>query len=154
MHTLKGDLLIKQLGIDYFKQGSCFGALTDEAVRFLLERGEVIQLTKGERLYNIGDTEGCFYIIVKGAVQLSGHFRGEIQHAREFTFGEQMGFVGMISLEGQIGNADAAEESIVLKISSALFYDLHEQMPSDFGILMLNLSREMARRIRELFPRK
>jgi hypothetical protein len=35
----------------------------------------------------------------------------------------------------------------MLQISSDLFYELHLELPFDFGILMLNLSRDMARTI-------
>ncbi|MCB1880481.1 MAG: cyclic nucleotide-binding domain-containing protein, partial [Gammaproteobacteria bacterium] len=48
------------------------------------------------------------------------------------------------------GSAYAAEESVVLEVSSLLFNQLHKVLPTDFGVLLLNLARGMARRIREL----
>jgi hypothetical protein len=42
------------------------------------------------------------------------------------------------------------EDGIVLEISSALFSKLHDRFPYDFGVLMFNLARDMARVIRKL----
>jgi len=45
-----------------------------------------------------------------------------------------------------LGTAFANSDSWVLEVSSDLFYALHCEMPLDFGVLMMNLSRELARR--------
>lgn len=148
MHTFKGNELIEDLGIDYFKKGSTFGALSESAIRFLIEQGEILHLDKNDQLFEFGDPGGCFHIILKGTVRFH-RLRGEISYVRDFTFGEQLGIAGMIALHERLGSALAIEESIVLKVTNSLFFDLHERMPTDFGILLLNLSREMARLISE-----
>ena len=151
MQMQSGRELLEQLGADYFKQGSTFGALSDEAISYLVEEGEIIQLDAGDVLFRYGDLMDGFYVVINGTIELSGLYLGKTRSARDFTFGEQLGFVGMISLEGAIGDAKAQEKSLVLKVSGDQFYRLHETLPNDFGILMLNLTREIARRIRELF---
>jgi len=37
----------------------------------------------------------------------------------------------------------------VVQVTSGLFHALQEALPKDFGLFLLNLSREMARRLRE-----
>ena len=69
MRTLKGTQLIEQLGLDYFKQASTLEALSDKAISCLLEEGEILQLEKGDKLYESGDSGDCFYIILKGNIQ-------------------------------------------------------------------------------------
>ncbi len=71
-------------------------------------------------------------------------------YIRDHICGEELGFVAMIALHDRRGSAEAAEESIVLEISTLLFYELQKSLPTDFGVLLLNLARGMARRIREL----
>ena len=56
----------------------------------------------------------------------------------------------MIALHDRVGRAVAAEECCIVEISSPLFHELHDKFPSDFGLLVLNLAREMARNIREV----
>ncbi|MEH6579822.1 MAG: cyclic nucleotide-binding domain-containing protein [Amphritea sp.] len=150
MHTLKGDQLIEELGLDYFKQGSTLGALSDKAIIYLLEQGEVIQLEKGDRLFEIGDPGDHFYIVLKGTIQFVRFKQGKIACDIDFAFGEELGYAAMIALHNRLGNAQVREDSIVLKVSNAFFYELHETQPADFEILQLNLSREMARRFRAI----
>ncbi len=66
---------------------------------------------------------------------------------RYFGAGEQMGFDLMIGLISHNGIDVAVEESLILDISSEQFYNLHVSFPADFGLLMINLSRELAREI-------
>jgi len=56
----------------------------------------------------------------------------------------------MIALHDKVGKAIAKENSIVLEITSHLFSDFHDDHAFDFGILLMNLSRDMARSLRVL----
>ena len=51
----------------------------------------------------------------------------------------------MIGLFERFGVGRAHGQTIVLEITVDLFHQLHTEYPFDFGILMLNLSRDMAR---------
>jgi signal-transduction protein with cAMP-binding, CBS, and nucleotidyltransferase domain len=64
---------------------------------------------------------------------------------RHYEFGQQIGFMSLIALHPRVGKAVADKDSIILKINSDVFYQLHLTMPQDFGLLMMNLAREMSR---------
>jgi CRP-like cAMP-binding protein len=150
MQTLEGSQVIEQLGLEYLKQGSTFGALSDDGIRYLFEQGRVLQLEKDDLLFQVGDPGNRFYIILKGSFRFFKHHHGKRRYIRDHVFGEELGFIGMVALHDRRGSAQAAEESIVLEISTLLFNRLHQSLPTDFGLLLLNLARGMARRIREL----
>jgi len=116
----------------------------------LLEHGKVLKLEKDDFLFELDDLGDRFYIILKGSFRFFKHHHGKRRYIRDHIFGEELGFVAMLALHGRRGSAQAAEESIVLEISSLLFNRLHQSLPSDFGVLLMNLARGMARRIREL----
>jgi CRP-like cAMP-binding protein len=144
MKVLDGQSLLAEVGLESFKRGSTFGALSDEAIRFLLTRGRILSLADGEALFHVGDKADSFFVALEG--QLDG-FRES--HSKEvpvltITFGEQAGYVSMIGLFQRIADAQAHGPTVMLEITSAVFHQMHEELPFDFGILMLNLSREMA----------
>ena len=149
MQALAGSLLIEKFGIDYFKDASTLGALSDKAISYLLEKGNVLQLDKGDRLFAYGEPGDSFYVILKGRIQFFKPSQTETTHIRDYVFGQEVGSVAMIGLHDRVGNTYAAEDSIILQVSCSLFHQLQETLPTDFGILLLNLSREMARRLRE-----
>jgi CRP-like cAMP-binding protein len=148
MKHLAGGQLIAKVGIDYFKDASTFGALSDEAIIYLLENGEVRQLDKGDILFAYGDPGDSFFVNLKGKIEFFKTRQNEATHIRDYLFGQEVGSVAMIGLHPRVGDARAAEDSIMLEVSCGLFHDLHENYPVDFGILLLNLSREMARHLR------
>lgn len=130
--------------------GPIFGAISSDAIRFLINNGKLFTVPKGDHVFRYGDKGDHFFIVCKGHIDFLKHHEGEVLHTRCIGFGEELGFVPMIALHNHTGEAIAGEESILLEVSSALFSELHEKYPFDFGVITLNLARDMARVIRKL----
>ncbi|SEG68573.1 Crp/Fnr family transcriptional regulator [Marinobacterium lutimaris] len=147
MKDLDGQRIIDQSGLEFFKTASTFGALSEEAILFLLSKGKLQALDKGDQVFSSGESAGFFVVVLEGQL---GYYR-EVQQGRllmrEVGFGEELGYVSMIGLLPRQGSACALRKSVILRVDTDLFYQLHLDLPSDFGILMLNLSRELARTI-------
>jgi len=145
MERISFDKFTESLAPEAMASGSVFGALSDEATRFLLEQGKLYEVRQGDAVFEYGDHGESFYVVCSGSLDFFKQHRGEWCHIRAIQFGEETGFVPMIALRKQVGTAVAREDSIVLEISSALFADLQQKYSLDFGLLVLNLAREMAR---------
>ena len=127
------------------QQGEVFGALSVEAIKFLLRECDLLGVDAGEQVFKRGDSGESFYIVCSGSI---GFYRGQRENPvliRNAGFGEVVGFVAMIALHDHQGDANALEDSVLLKVSSHQFHRLHEAYPSDFGIMMMNLTRHLAR---------
>lgn len=131
-------------------EGSIFGALSEDATRFLLENGAIFSVTAGEVVFSAGDSGDSFFVVCEGALDFYKHHEGRRVNTRSVGHGGELGFVAMIALQPHSGDAVAATDSVLLEISSLLFSKLHEQYPQDFGLITLNLSRDMARVINQL----
>lgn len=148
MRKLSGQGLMEDLGLPYFRTISTFGALTDTTVVHLIRSGEVLALDPGEVLFEAGEPSDGFYVILKGQMAFHKYHQGHYGFIRNYHFGENIGFVGMIALHRRIGRARAVEDVIVVKISTRLFNDLYESNTQEFATLLMNLSRDMARGLR------
>jgi CRP-like cAMP-binding protein len=148
MQNLTGSELIEEFGMDYFKKASTLGSLSNNALTYLFEKCIISQLDKGEQLFAYDEPGDNFVVVLKGTIQF---YKGKQQstHIRDYLFGQEGGSVAMIGLYNRVGDAFAGEHSIALKVSFNLFHSLHETFPTDFGILLLNLSRKIAKRLRE-----
>jgi len=150
MKLLTAKQLLLQSSAEYFKEASTFGALTTETVLWLLENGQIYSLKTDETLFEINERGDNFFIILKGSF---AYYKCHLQHyafIRDYKVGEEIGFMCMIALHNRVGTAIANQESLVLEISSDLFEQLHINAPTDFGLLMMNLAREMARSLRKV----
>ncbi len=131
-------------------QGSIFGALSEEATRFLLERGHIFKAERGDAVFSAGQSGDSFFVVCDGSLDFYKHHEGLRVKTRTVGRGGELGFVAMIALQPHSGDAIAASDSILLEISSLLFSQLHEEHPQDFGLMTLNLARDMARVISQL----
>jgi len=142
----------QQLSVRYelssFANASVFGALPPSAIRWLLDNGIIRELKQGEQLFSPGEPGNSFHVILAGSVDYYKFHNGRFAYIRKFNSGEQIGFVSMIALHDRVGRAEACEESITLEIDSDVYHDFHISHPLEFGILMMNLAREMARTLR------
>ena len=151
MKILDGQSLLDESGLEHFKTASIFGALSDDGIRFLLCRGCIFDLADGEELFHQGDPGDRFFIVLKGQVDYFRQDGGSEEILlHTMAFGEQVGYGSMIGLFSRIGAGRARGPTVVLQVSSDLFYQFHLELPFDFGIVMLNLSRELARVLRKV----
>lgn len=147
METIAAEKLIEQLGRDYFRELSTFGALSDGAIQALLELGEISQRRKGESRDVSGLAPGQFYVVLQGDIAYYQHSEDHDVLTRHFRSGEQMAFDVMIDMRPVSGVEVVAEDSLLLTLTSDQFFQFHIDYPSEFGLLMINLSRELAREI-------
>jgi len=147
MKNLDGHRLLAEKGLDHFKAASIFGALSDDAITFLLSRGQVCSLADGEELFQPGSAGDSFVVVLEGELELVQERDGVTTLLKVAQVGEQLGYVSMIGLFDRFGIGRGRGETIVLEVNSDLYYQFHLEFPFDFGILMLNLSRDMARTI-------
>ncbi|WP_428035800.1 cyclic nucleotide-binding domain-containing protein [Amphritea sp.] len=150
MKTITPEAIHNRLPQETIRQGSLFGALSDDCINFVLEEGRILELAEGEKVFNSGDKGDAFFVVLEGNLSFVKLHNEQRYNTRDISFGEEVGFVAMIALQDHAGYAIANCETRVLEISSDLFARIHENYPFDFGIITLNLARDMARNIRKL----
>lgn len=139
--------VIDSLGITCLQELSTFGALSQKVIVGLIEGGKVQRLPKGEYIAHFREKADDFQVVLQGKLAYYKRLEGHDVLTRYFCQGEQMGFDEMIGLIARDGTDVAVEDSLILNISSNQFYNLHVEYPGEFGILMINLARELAREI-------
>ena len=147
MEILAAAEVIETLGLPYLRELSTFGALSDEVIEDMLTNGVIKRFEKGEYVSRLNQIASEFKVVLRGRFAFYKHGEDCDVLTRYFGQGEQMDFDLMIGLIPHNGIDVATEESMVLDIDSDQFYNLHVNFPADFGLLMINLSRELAREI-------
>jgi CRP-like cAMP-binding protein len=147
MKILAADETIDKLGWDCLNELSTFGALSNDVITELLHKGVIRHYRKGEYLTRLDQVAEEFQVVLSGCLAYYRRFEGCDVLTRQFGQGEQVGFDLMIGLLNHNGTDVAQQESLVLDISREKFFKLHVDFPADFGLLMINLARELAREI-------
>ncbi|MCW8883878.1 MAG: cyclic nucleotide-binding domain-containing protein [Motiliproteus sp.] len=150
METISAAEVQSKFSLEYFQQASTLGALSESTLLWLLEQGEIFSLEKNEQLFQPDQRGDAFFVILQGVFAYYKRHQGNDAYIRDYQVGEQIGFMSMIALHNRVGRAIAKEDCLALKIATEVFHRLHEQAPMDFGLLMMNLAREMARTLRSV----
>jgi len=148
VNRISSQQLLERYQLSSFTNASVFGALPLPAIHWLLDKGVIREFKKGEALFVPGESGNSFHVILAGSIDYYKFHDGRFAYIRTFNCGEQIGFVSMIALHDRVGRADAREKVITLEIDSEVYHDFHISHPLEFGILMMNLAREMARTLR------
>jgi len=147
MEILDANEVIESVGLPYLRELATFGALPDEVITDLLNRGTIRQFKKGEYIVRHGQIATDFHVVLQGKTAFYKHYEGCDVLTRHFLAGEQIDFDLMIGLIPHDGTDVAVEDCQVLEINSTQFYQVHVNYPAEFGLLMINLARELAREI-------
>ena len=150
MQTLRVEQVLEKYPCEYLRELATFGALADACIEQLLGEGRLFEIDAGETLYEAGSSADEFYVVIDGTLDLFHHSQGKWAPTRTYHPGDQLGFVGIIALHPHRGTAVACERSVMVAIGGRQFFALNDQDPHSFGILMINLSRELARTISTL----
>ncbi len=138
--------------INLFKQTPIFAGLDEKALENLSGRVSVREFTFGETVISEGTMGETLYIVKKGEVEVIKNF-GEIDEVVLARLGRLDFFGEMCIIESVARSATvrATDESTVLYALSAKdLRRLFNLFPKQFGILLLNISRNICRRLRKV----
>jgi CRP/FNR family transcriptional regulator, cyclic AMP receptor protein len=125
--------------------------LSPEALYFLASKAIEVNVAPGELIVREGDHGNKFFVISDGSVRVVKHFgtSDEVELAR-LREGEFFGEMCILETLPRTATVQAVEPALLWSLSSMAFYNLYKSMPQEYSILVLNLARDLSRRLRKL----
>lgn len=128
-------------------QISIFGGVTDAQFGEIFHRLKTAAFQKGEFIFQKGEEPSHFYIVKSGAVSLQIMNDRIVVNKKTLGVGELFGHVALISMQKHKLSAVAMEDMEALVLSRRALIDLRHEDVELFALLMLNIARELARRL-------
>jgi CRP/FNR family transcriptional regulator, cyclic AMP receptor protein len=126
-----------------------FAGLEPRALEFLTAKAKEAVARSGEILVREGETGNRLFLIRSGAVRVR---KGE-SHAVEIATlraGDFFGEMCILETLPRSATVEALDNSAFSTLSSIDFYRFYESMPDQYSILVLNIARDLSRRLRRL----
>lgn len=124
-----------------------FGGVTDSQLATILRRLELWTLHVGEVVFNKGDDPMHIYIVKSGKIDLQLADNGVLIHKHELHVGECFGEASLISMHKHTATAIAATDTELIVLTKRALIELRHEDIELFALLMMNLARELARRL-------
>jgi CRP-like cAMP-binding protein len=128
-----------------------FAGLEEKALDVLLEEAKREVFPAGKIVLREGEDGHRMYLIEAGKVLILKSFgqSNEIELA-QFGPGEFFGEMCILEPMPREATAQAVMDSTLIGISSSAFHHLYQRMPAQHSILLLNIARDLSRRLRRL----
>jgi CRP/FNR family cyclic AMP-dependent transcriptional regulator len=128
-----------------------FAGLGEEALTLLFKRAEALKMGEGDLIVREGEVGSKFFLIKSGQVRVVKKVdtKDEVLLAR---LGARDFFGEMCILETlpRAASVQATEATELVTLPSTAFYHLYQARPDQYSILVLNIARDLSRRLRRL----
>ena len=128
-----------------------FAGLDGQALQLLLEHTKELGYPEGGVIVREGETSNSMFVISIGKVRVCKNF-GAANEVELATLGPKdfFGEMCIVDTLPRCATIQAREPATVFSISSMAFYRLYKSMPSQHSVLVLNIARDLSRRLRNL----
>ena len=126
---------------------SFLGGITEEKRDIIFRYFQVAHYAKGEYIAKQGAEPSHLYIIQSGQVDLQITDHAITVSKRSFHVGDCFGEVAMLSLINNMASFVATEETRLITLSRRALNQLRGEAPDVFCQLMVNLARDLARKL-------
>ena len=130
-----------------FSEVSMFGGLTDQQRNQILDRVDTASFKRGANIFQAGDEPTHIYLVKSGLVGLFIADHEVKIEKKRLGKGECFGHVALISVNKHNLSAVAVVDSEILVLSKSLLGKLRHEDSELFSLLILNIARELARRL-------
>ena len=134
--------------IELLQQMPIFGAISEEALAFLLEPAAEVRFAAGAWLFREGDPAQSMYVLESGRVAILKSWGGRDLLVRELGQGDCIGEMALLDLFPRSASVQAVEDCVAIELTAAHLMRLYEHDLEQFALIQMNLAREMSRRLR------
>ncbi|MGJ8653890.1 MAG: Crp/Fnr family transcriptional regulator [Opitutaceae bacterium] len=126
---------------------SFLGGIVEEKLEVIARYFKIARYHEGQYIAKQGEEPSHLYIILDGRVELQITDQSVTVAKREFNVGDCFGEVAMLSLINNMASFVAAEDSRLVLLSRRDLNHLRGEAPDVFCQLMVNLARDLARKL-------
>jgi CRP-like cAMP-binding protein len=128
-----------------------FAGLNDAALNMLWDHAKEVKASAGGIVVREGETGNRLFVVGEGQVRVCKHFgqSGEVELAK-LAPGNFFGEMCILETLPRSATVQAITNATLYTLTSLSFYHLYEQMPAQHSILVLNIARDVSRRLRHL----
>ena len=130
-----------------------FGGLSDSARRFILDRSKMVEVPEGESFFAEGDEAKSLFVLSAGSVVIEKDWQGNSIELRQLESGDCFGEMAIIDLQPRSASVRAKADCHAIEIKRATLHQLFKHNLEQYAIIMMNMGREVSRRLRDVSER-
>ena len=134
-----------------FTMGDFIMGMGKEFALEAMEISEKLAFDEDEILFKAGDTAHCFYVLIKGRVELSLSQTGPLVYTARHP-GEVIGWSSLVGRNAFSAAAKCRAPAKLLKFDRDVFLELLQKNSANEALLYRRLAEMLGNRLLELYP--
>ncbi|MCB1887872.1 MAG: cyclic nucleotide-binding domain-containing protein [Rhodocyclaceae bacterium] len=126
-----------------------FGAIREDIIDFLLQKGREHQVRQGDWVLREGDAGGSMFVIDHGEVAVLKSHEGRQYLLNTLRDGDCIGEMALFDLMPRSASVLALSRVTLLEIDGSALHELYKRDIEQFALIQMNMGREVTRRLRE-----
>lgn len=145
---LRGEI-VEKVSVDALRTIGLFGALPDEALALISAATSTVPYEPGQIVFAEGEPATALYVVIDGQFEVL-HRGGRVQGVRVALFGRDdwFGEMGLFDMRPRSASVQAVTAGVLLPVSSVVLTSLYRHDLKAYTLLVLNVTREVCRRLR------
>jgi CRP/FNR family transcriptional regulator, cyclic AMP receptor protein len=128
-----------------------FAGLEEPSLKLLLEHAQKADFPAGTVITREGDTNDCFYIVENGQVRIVKNFgTPDPVMLAELRPGDFFGEMCFLETLPRSATAQAVGQTTAVSLTPMAMFHLYKKSPQQYAIIILNMARDLSRRLRRL----
>lgn len=126
-----------------------FGGVDEATITWLLEGAAMHDVKCGECVFHEGDVDSSVYVIEAGNFSVYRHWDNKDYRARVLGPGDCFGEMALIDCKPRSATVRADTDGRLIQMTAAQLGDLYGPRPEQYTLILINLGREVCRRLRD-----
>lgn len=142
------------IDFESLRKHSLFGGMSRKALEGIAPMLGEQSFVEGNFIVHEGDHGGTLYFIVEGSVEILKRVPGgTVRDQRQLAIlktGNTFGEMELIDIQCCAASVRALEDVKVLTLTNSDMYRIYEQNLETFALIVMNMAREISRRLRRM----
>lgn len=145
---LRGEI-VEKVSVEALRTVGLFGALPDDALALISASTSPVAYAPGQVVFAEGEPATALYVVLSGDCEvLHRGRRNQAIRVASFTRHDWFGEMGLFDMRPRSATVVATVESVLLPLPSTVIKDLYRHDLKAYTLLVLNVTREVCRRLR------
>ena len=133
--------------VPILKNVTIFSGFGEEELCRIFKGSRLLTKKKGELIIEEGAPASEIFIILRGRVTIILDKDNDPLELAEFGPGDCLGEASVIGIQNHSASAVAKEDAELSVLTRTMLMDIYDQDKNTFSMLILNIARELARRL-------
>jgi CRP/FNR family transcriptional regulator, cyclic AMP receptor protein len=140
---------VQQTRIETLQRMPIFGGIRRDILEFLVSAAEMTTIPGGQYFFREDDKATSMFVVETGEVSILKSWNKQQYEIGRLGPGDCFGEMALIDLFPRSASVVAVQDCTVITLSMESVYRLYEKDLEQFALILMNIGRELSRRLQD-----